>query len=81
MTDDNFDKILLSQKDNFDTLVDMVNTLCSQLTSYSEESNGSLNKLSEIEEFMENEKRKVAIKIETEKHTEMLDISKALGYI
>ena len=63
VTNDNFQRIITTENDNFEMLTDMVHSLSLQLNSYTDVSNGFLDKLSELNEFVEVEKRKQILKV------------------
>lgn len=63
VAEDHFQKIISTQTDNFEMLTDMVLSLSDQLNAYGEMSSGFLNKLSELDEYVESEKRKLVLKV------------------
>ena len=76
--DEYFGRLVSSQAETFDSLTDMVDALSKKLNEATKSSHDLVSKLSELDELIDEEKRKWKSQNETEKNAEVLGRSKQL---
>lgn len=77
--DEYFARLLSSQADTFSSLTDMVDALAKKLTESTQSSGDLVSKLSELDELLDEEKRKWKQQNESEKNADILGRSKELS--
>lgn len=76
--DEYFARLVSSQAETFDSLTDMVDALSKKLNDATKSSHDLVSKLSELDELIDEEKRKWKSQYEAEKNAEVLGRSKQL---
>jgi len=76
--DEYFARLVSSQAETFDSLTDMVDALSKKLNDATKSSHDLVSKLSELDELIDEEKRKWKAQNEAEKNAEVLGRSKQL---
>jgi septal ring factor EnvC (AmiA/AmiB activator) len=76
--DEYFARLVSSQAETFDSLTDMVDALSKKLNDATKSSHDLVSKLSELDELIDEEKRKWKSQNEAEKNAEVLGRSKQL---
>lgn len=76
--DEYFTRLLASQAETFDSLTDMVDALTKKLNDSTKSSNDLVSKLSELDELIDEEKRKWKQQNEAEKNADIIGRSKDL---
>lgn len=74
-----FSRILSTQEETFDNLCEMVEGLSKKLTDSSNSSNDLVKKLTDLDEFIDEERRKWKQQNEAEKNADIMDRSKELA--
>ena len=76
--DEYFSRLVSSQAETFDSLTDMVDALSKKLNEATKSSHDLVSKLSELDELIDEEKRKWKSQYDAEKNAEVLGRSKQL---